>query len=124
MSAPASKNAAVRWLPRYHTVTGEFQGKLVDATGENLVLRVLDVGREGLGVLVSTRIAPGTVLTLEMSAGGKDVRMPMTVVYCEPDLIHVGRLRCGLHRVKTGPQENLVSLFAACGLLGTSSGRS
>lgn len=93
-----------RWFPRYHTVNREFRISFLAADGA-VNARLLDVSRDGLGVLVDREVSKNAALAFELE--GKHIKM--SVVYCQKDLIHVGWFRVGLRR--QGSQENLVGLF-------------
>lgn len=104
MGLPKTKED--RWFPRYHTVNADCLIQLKSAD-EALNARVLDVSRDGLGVLVSREIKSGAAFEFELD--GK--RIKMQVVFCQRDLIHAGMWRSGLRRV--GSAENLVNVFAS-----------
>jgi hypothetical protein len=100
-----------RWFPRFVSVSSAFDGHLELAGGQPLEARVLDVGRDGLGVIAAAAAKIGDALDLVVG----DKRIALTVVYCYGDIIHQGAYRLGLQR--RGGSENLVSLFAAAGYL-------
>ena len=106
----ARRQSDERFLPRYVSVSTAFDGRLT-TDGRVLEARVIDVGREGLGILASEPLAEGTVIDLELA----DRHVTLRVVYCMEDLIHRGFYRCGLHRV--GSSDNLINLVAAAGFL-------
>ena len=101
-----TKPSENRWFPRYHTVTCEYAVRL-EAPGDALQARIVDVSRDGLGVLLGRGVEAGALY--EFVLDGK--RVKMQIVYCQRDLIHHGSWRAGLRRV--GSAENLVGLFAA-----------
>ena len=107
----ARKPQDERYFPRYVTVSDAFDGRLV-LEGQELEARVIDVGRDGLGILADRAVPEGSTVELVLSG---DRRMTFHVVYCMDDVIHRGRYRCGLQRY--GSSENLVSLFGAAGYL-------
>lgn len=101
-----------RWIPRYHSVIGDYHAKLVHGSGatvRDITARVLDVSRDGIGILVGEPLSAGTQLTLTVD----DKQIQLQVVYCVKDLIHYDHHRCGLQRVVSS--ENLVNLFSASG---------
>ncbi len=99
-----------RWFPRYHTVNADVCVRL-EAPGDTRNARVLDVSRDGLGVLVEREMKAGDLFEFELD--GKRIRL--NVVYCQRDLIHPGSHRAGLRRV--GSAENLIGLFSSQGYL-------
>jgi hypothetical protein len=107
----ARKTAEERFFPRYISVTSQFTGKLFRPMGAALDCRVVDVSRDGLGVISETIVNKGE--TIELHTLERVIQFQ--VAYCMDDLIHHGKFRWGLRRV--GSQENLVSLFAANGFI-------
>ncbi len=107
LSQKLENKADDRWLPRYHTVNREYHVELSPKAGGALSARLLDVSRDGLGILLEREVRAGETYDLEVD--GKGIRVK--VVYCIRDLIHAGAYRVGMQRV--GSTENLVSLFAA-----------
>ena len=114
MAMAARKPQDERFFPRYVNVTEAFDGRLV-VDGRELEARVIDVGRDGLGILADDRVPEGSTVELVLTG---DRRLTFHVVYCMDDVIHRGRFRCGLQRY--GSTENLVSLFGAAGYLAPS----
>lgn len=111
----ARKPAESRYFPRFHNVVGPFPGRFITKEEAEVTARVLDVSRDGLGILVEKPIRAGDVLDLEVTDdAGK--RIAMTIVYCVPDLIHKNSFRVGLRRVGTAA-ENLVNIFSSRGCL-------
>ena len=108
----AQKPKEERFFPRYITLTARFAGELF-RTGKNHALdcRVMDVSRDGLGVLSKDTVAKGE--TIELHTLGRVIQFQ--VAYCIDDLISRGNYRWGLRRI--GSTENLVSLFAANGFI-------
>src|SRR5688500_13943921 len=54
-----------RYFPRYHNVTGAFPGRLVEyGTEKEVAAKVIDVSRDGVGVLTEAPVTPGQVLHL------------------------------------------------------------
>jgi hypothetical protein len=101
-----------RFFPRYLSVSNAFVGTLrAGEGGPELDCKVIDVSRDGLGVLSNTPVDKNSVVELEV----QDRKILLRVAYCLDDLIHKGRYRLGLHR--TGSSENLVNLFSAAGFL-------
>jgi hypothetical protein len=109
----ARQPAEQRWFPRYHPVAPTFKGRLSFAIdGRSVEARLSDVSRDGLGVVLSELVKPGETLNLVFA----EREIGMVVIWCIPDLIHKGSFRAGLHR-RNGSSENLVSLFAAHGII-------
>ena len=106
----ARKPVEERFFPRYVTVSAAFDGRLT-VEGQELEARVIDVGRDGLGILADKALPKGAAVSLELA----DRQLTFHVVYCMDDLIHHGRYRCGLSLA--GSSVNLVSLFGAAGFL-------
>ena len=101
-----------RFFPRYLAVSKSFDGKLLLAdSGARWDAQVLDVSRDGLGVLANTPVPKGGIIELHVE--GRQLRFQ--IVYCNDDLIHRGRFRCGLRRV--GSTENLINIFSAAGFV-------
>ncbi len=102
-----------RFFPRYVQVeTSRFSGRLTKADdGTELSVQVIDVGRDGIGMIVETPLPAGLAIELSLA----DKKVGMLLVYCMQDLINPERYRCGLRR--RGTQENLINLFAAAGCL-------
>lgn len=97
-----------RGFPRYREVKENFPGRFEsEDNGTELSIKVLDVSRDGLGILVDEWLEAGNTVKMHLN----DREILFSVVYCNPDLIYPDRYRCGLHRY--GSQENLVNLFAA-----------
>lgn len=111
MAKGAQKPAEERFFPRYITLTGPFAGELRRPGGKPLECRVVDVSRDGLGVLSAVVVKKGE--TLELHSLERVIHFQ--VAYCIDDLISHGNYRWGLRRV--GSNENLVSLFAANGFI-------
>ncbi len=106
------KTAEQRFFPRYISVTNRFDGEVFrPATDILLECHVVDVSRDGLGVISNVEVQKGE--TLELRVLGRVILFQ--VAYCLEDLIHRGKYRWGLHR--TGSAENLVSLFMANGFI-------
>jgi hypothetical protein len=107
-----AKPSEQRWIPRYHSVIGDYHAQLIQGSGSEareVKARVIDVSRDGLGILVNEALNPGTHLTLII----EDKQIQLQVVYCVKDLIHYDNHRCGLQRMASA--ENLVNLFSAAG---------
>lgn len=99
-----------RYFPRYLSVSKSFEGRLrLDEV--DLDAQVLDVSRDGLGVLLSKPVEKGQ--NIELRAFERSIYFQ--VAHCHEDLIFKGKYRCGLHRA--GSAENLVSLFRASGFI-------
>ena len=112
MAKGAQKPNEERFFPRYITVTSEFAGEIYRAgKGQPLDCRVMDVSRDGLGVISKNAVQKGE--TLELHTLERVIQFQ--VAYCMDDLISRGNYRWGLRRV--GSTENLVSLFAANGFI-------
>lgn len=106
------KDAAdTRMFPRYLAVRPDFGGRLT-LKASDLPATVIDVSREGLGVLMTSPVRSGEVV--ELHCEGR--KIPMAVIYCVNDLIHPGAYRCGLRQAQTS-RENLIALFKAAGWL-------
>lgn len=104
-----------RWFPRHHVVSPSFRGRLAfaaDDHGRGIEAKVIDVSRDGLGVVVGTMVRPGQIFHLLFG----DREIPMVVIYCIPDLVVPGCYRCGLQR-RSSCADNLVSLFTEHGLI-------
>lgn len=102
-----------RYFPRYHAVIDAFSGKLFYAENQAEISgQVMDVSRDGVGVLVTTPLQSGNHIILKF--GGKCI--VLTVRHCQEDLIFKGKYRAGLMRVG-GAKENMLQLFAAHGFL-------
>lgn len=111
MAKSVQKTAEERFFPRYITITGPFAGELRRPGGKALECRVMDVSRDGLGVLSPVVVNKGE--TLELHTLERVIHFQ--VAYCIDDLISRGDHRWGLRRI--GSNENLVSLFAANGFI-------
>lgn len=99
-----------RFFVRYRAVKPGFPGRLLDASGHEINARIVDVSRDGLGVLLTRSLPSGSLLAIEIG----DRRVELSVVYCLPDLIHTGEFRAGLRRRGA---DNLESWFAQLGLI-------
>ena len=107
-----AKTADDRWFPRYHSVLKEFWLEWTPVGGgPTSDARLLDVSRDGLGLLAPQPLQSGAIY--EVTIDGRPFKF--NVVYCIKDLIHPGEFRIGAQRV--GSSENLVSLFAGQGCI-------
>lgn len=109
----ARKPAEERFFPRYLNVSKGFSGRLGVGPDHatTLLCKVLDVSRDGLGILADAEVKAGETVGL---TGVADHEIVFKVAHCEPDLIYKGKYRVGLQQKGT---ENLVSLFRAKGLI-------
>jgi hypothetical protein len=107
----ARRSASDRWFPRYYDIVGPCPARLYFGDGRPFEFRIVDVSRDGLGVIAPEPIAKDTVLQLDIG----DRKISMRVVHCNEDLIYAGNFRVGMHRISSS--ENLVSLFAATGCI-------
>lgn len=102
-----------RYFPRYHAVADNFAGKLFrEEDLSEIPGQVMDVSRDGIGILVTTPQETGQHVVLRFS--GKSV--VFVVRHCQEDLIFKGKYRAGLMRVGS-TKENLLQLFSLHGFL-------
>jgi hypothetical protein len=102
-----------RYFPRYHAVAEKFDGQLlVVETNEPFAGKIVDVSRDGAGVLSTQQIEPGSHLVLKFA--GKNISF--VVRHCQSDLIFKGKYRVGLMRIGS-TKENLLQLFLRYGFV-------
>lgn len=102
-----------RYFPRYHAVSESFDGKLyIETNMAEISGQVVDVSRDGIGILVQGPLKSGEHIVLKFS----DKSVVFTVRHCQDDLIFKGKYRAGLMRVG-GAKENMLQLFSLHGFL-------
>lgn len=93
-------------------LTGLLPGRLViEKVNTELSCRPVDVSSNGMGIVVSRELEPGTVIQLVM----KDRSIPLTVAWGQPDFGKQDMFRYGL--VTLDPEDNLEQAFLATGCL-------
>lgn len=108
-----SKIADQRYFPRYHTVSDNFDGRLyLEADMSEIDGQVVDVSRDGIGVLADYPLAAGDRIVL--SFHGRT--LTFTVRHCQEDLIYRGKFRAGMMRIGE-TKENVALIFSTLGLL-------
>lgn len=94
-------------------LTGLMPGRLIfDATKIDVDGKPVDVSANGMGIVISKEIDPGTAMTLVLK-GGHEV--PLTVAWGQPDFGKQDMFRYGL--VTVNPADNLEDIFVEAGCL-------
>ena len=102
-----------RYFPRYHAVADNFDGQLfVAESNEEFRGQIVDVSRDGAGVLSTQQIEAGSHIVLKFA--GKNIQF--VVRHCQSELIFKGRYRVGLMRTGS-TKENLLQLFSLHGFV-------
>ena len=103
----------LRYFPRYHAVAENFDGQLFLAqTNELFAGQIVDVSRDGAGVLSIQQVEAGSHIVLKFA--GKSISF--VVRHCQSDLIFKGKYRVGLMRTGS-TKENLLQLFSLHGFV-------
>lgn len=107
------KAEELRYFPRYHIVAENFDGQLFVVHSNELFLgQIVDVSRDGAGVLSTQQIDVGSHIVLKFA--GKSI--PFVVRHCQSDLIFNDKYRIGLMRTGSA-KENILQLFSLHGLV-------
>lgn len=92
--------------------TGLMPGKLIlSGTERELNCRPVDVSRNGMGVIMSDKIDPGTELILTV----RNKEVHMQVAWSQQDFAKQDQFRYGL--VTLDPRNDMEEIFMECGCL-------
>lgn len=92
--------------------TGLMPGKLMlGGTERELVCRPVDVSRNGLGVIMSEQMEPGTDLILKV----RNHEIHLQVAWGQQDFAKQDQYRYGL--VTVDPRSDMEQMFSDCGCL-------
>ena len=93
-------------------LTGLLPGRLMlEQSNTELTCRPIDVSANGMGIVVSRELEPGTQVLLIM----KERTIPLTIAWGSPDFGKQDMFRYGL--ITLNPADNLEEAFLASGCL-------